>query len=84
MGGDERGSRQRDGCIITLRLTHIVVGQKPVRHGKAIFLQLKTKAKTWWNFFFLIWRNKKKNKPQQLKKLLVNPKEYKKGDFQKG
>ena len=82
MGGDE-GAQDR-GTDVSLRLTHIVVGQKPARHGKAIFLQLKTKAKTWWNFFFLMWRNRKKNKPQQLKKLLINPKEYKKGDFQKG
>ena len=36
-------SFKRDGTYVYLRLTHIVVWQKPTQHCKAVVLQLKMK-----------------------------------------
>ena len=36
---------KREGTYVQLRLTHIMLWQKPTQHCKAIFLQLKNKLK---------------------------------------
>ena len=41
MGGGVRGRFKREGTYVYLRLTHVVIWQKPAQHCKAIILQLK-------------------------------------------